>query len=60
VNRPYRRLTPRQRVDHLEALVLLGRLVANLPPAPLVQRSFIVMTVGSRAPSPTEDFGQLP
>jgi len=38
----YRALTPDQRHDHLETLVLLGRLVIAMPPNPLMKRTFFV------------------
>jgi hypothetical protein len=41
----YRRLTPDQRANHVEALMLLGQLVVTLPTLHFVQRSFYVMTV---------------
>jgi len=43
VNGPrYRALTPDQRADHLDTLVLLGRLLIGMPPNPLLRRSFFV------------------
>jgi hypothetical protein len=41
----YRRITLESRADHVEALVLLGRLVNALPVARFVRRSFYVMTI---------------
>jgi hypothetical protein len=40
----YRRLTSAQRTDHIEALVLLGRLVTGLPTVYAIRRLFVVMT----------------
>jgi hypothetical protein len=39
----YRRLTPEQRAEHIEALFLLGRLVARLPSARFMRRRFYVL-----------------
>ncbi|HET9620838.1 MAG TPA: hypothetical protein VFP84_05715 [Kofleriaceae bacterium] len=40
---PYRPLTAAQRADHMEALILLARLViASRPPKP-IRRTFVVM-----------------
>jgi hypothetical protein len=41
----YRRLTPQQRADHVETLIMLGRLVVGLPTRHRMLRAFVVMTV---------------
>jgi hypothetical protein len=41
----YRRITLESRADHVEALVVLARLVTPLPAAQFVRRSFYVMTL---------------
>jgi hypothetical protein len=41
----YRQLTPEQRADHIETLVMLGRLVIALPAHRSVRRAFIVMSI---------------
>jgi hypothetical protein len=41
----YRQLTPEQRADHIETLVMLGRLVIALPAPSSVRRAFIVMSI---------------
>jgi hypothetical protein len=41
----YRRLSPEQRNDHIETLVMLGRLVIALPTPRSVRRAFVVMSI---------------
>jgi hypothetical protein len=41
----YRRLTPEQRADHVETLIMLGRMVVAMPTRHRVMRAFVVMTV---------------
>jgi len=44
----YRRLSPEQRADHVEALFLLGRLVDGLPSVEFMQRSFFILNATGR------------
>jgi hypothetical protein len=47
----YRPITPDQRTAHIEALILLCRLVIALPATPVLHRTFFVMTAAApRAP----------
>jgi hypothetical protein len=41
----YRPISPEHRADHIEALVLLGRLVIRLPRVLSVRRGFVVMSI---------------
>jgi hypothetical protein len=42
----YRQLSPEQRADHIDTLVMLGRLVIALPAPRSVRRAFVVMSIG--------------
>ena len=43
VNGQYRPLNAAQRADHIEALILLARLVIASPPPKPIRRTFVVM-----------------
>jgi hypothetical protein len=43
----YRRLSPEQRADHVETLIMLGRLVVALPTRHRMLRTFVVMTIAA-------------
>jgi len=47
-SKQYRRLSPEQRADHVEALFLLGRLVDRLPQATFMWRSFFILNASGR------------
>ena len=40
-------MTPEQRADHVETLIMLGRLVVAMPTRHRVLRAFVVMTVAA-------------
>jgi len=41
----YRPLTPEQRADHVETLLLLGRLVVELARVRAMRRTFVVLSL---------------